>query len=134
MARQFGMRGRVLVPPKQRHDPSGDAFGRGDLNEWFCGTCGGNPERFKAALQEALRAAPTPWALKIDRLPAVAPDRLWDLESLVRPILTDLAGFSPVFRDGHLALLAAKYGLPLESFRELCHELQSSATLADAVE
>jgi len=33
----------------------------------------------------------------------------------------------------HLALLATKYGLPLESFRELCHEQQSSATLADAV-
>jgi len=133
LARHFGMRGRVLVPPKQPPDPGGDALGRGDLNEWLCGTCGGNPERFKGALQEALRAAPTPWALQIDRLPSVPADRLWDLDHLVRPILTDLAGFSSVFRDGHLVLLAQKYGLPLESFRALCQELQSSAALSDDV-
>ena len=71
LARTFGARGRVLVPPEELGP-------KGDLNDWLRSEATGDPAAFRLMLERALAASPTPWALQIQRLPPdLAP---WDLE------------------------------------------------------
>jgi hypothetical protein len=75
LARTFGTRGRVLVPPE-------DLGPKGDLNDWLRVGAKGDPAAFRSILERALTASPTPWALQIERLPPdLAP---WDLEDHAR--------------------------------------------------
>jgi hypothetical protein len=58
LARTFGTRGRVLIPPE-------DLGPKGDLNDWLQVVAKGDPGAFRSVLEEALAASPTPWALQI---------------------------------------------------------------------
>jgi hypothetical protein len=49
LARTFGTRGRVLVPPE-------DLGPKGDLNDWLRVGAGGDPAAFRSALERALAA------------------------------------------------------------------------------
>ncbi|HET8998630.1 MAG TPA: hypothetical protein VFP86_03195 [bacterium] len=49
--------------------------------------------------------------------------RLWEIEGEVKLLLADLAPLSPIFRDGHLLLLADKTGLPLATLVAACQEV-----------
>jgi hypothetical protein len=62
LARTFGTRGRVLIPPE-------DLGPKGDLNDWLRVGAKGDPAAFRSILERALAASPTPWALQIQRLP-----------------------------------------------------------------
>jgi hypothetical protein len=62
LARMFGTRGRVLIPPE-------DLGPKGDLNDWLRVGAKGDPGAFRSVLEQALAASPTPWALQIQRLP-----------------------------------------------------------------
>ena len=55
LARTFGTRGRVLIPPK-------DVGPKGDLNDWLRLGAKGDPAVFRFILEQALAASPTPWA------------------------------------------------------------------------
>ena len=83
LARTFGTRGRVLIPPE-------DLGPKGDLNDWLRVGAKGDPATFRSILERALAMSPTPWALQIQRLPSdLAP---WDLEDHigVRELLCEL--------------------------------------------
>jgi DNA primase catalytic core len=116
IAKDFGIRGRVLVPPPELGP-------KGDLNDWLVHLAGGDPSRFAALLTQALATSPTPWALAIDLLPDVP---AWDRHEQLGTLLAELAPMPPVFRDAHLGLLAQKTGLPfttlLEAARDLAHD------------
>jgi len=110
LARKFGTRGRVLIPP--------EILGpKGDNNDWLRGPANKNPETFRALLQDALPQSPTPWALMIDRLPGTL--QPWDLEGndTARQLLTDLGHHSTLSRGVHLERLARKVGV--QDFRIL---------------
>jgi DNA primase len=62
LARTFGTRGRVLIPPE-------DLGPKGDLNDWLRVAGKGDPAAFRLLLEQALATSPTPWALQIQRLP-----------------------------------------------------------------
>jgi len=66
LARTFGTRGRVLIPPE-------DLGTKGDLNDWLRLGAKGDPAAFRSILERALAPSPTPWALSD---PAVA-KRTW---------------------------------------------------------
>jgi len=119
LAREFGVRGRVIVPPE-------DLGPKGDLNDWLCRTAKGNPEAFKRLIVESMEESTTPWALEIERLPTVPRRRMWEIENQVKFILADLAPLSPIFRDSHLLLLADKTGLPLATLGAACEEVADS--------
>jgi hypothetical protein len=71
LARTFGTRGRVLIPPE-------DLGPKSDLNDWLRVGAKADPAVFRSLLERALAASATPWALQIQRLPTdLAP---WDLE------------------------------------------------------
>ncbi len=67
------MRGRVIVPPE-------DLGPKGDLNDWLCAVAKRDPAAFKRLLGAAMEETLTPWALGIQRLPAVPRKRLWEIE------------------------------------------------------
>jgi hypothetical protein len=116
LAREFGVRGRVIVPPEE-------LGAKGDLNDWYCGSAKSDPEKFKMLLDAAMEESLTPWALEIERLEAVPRRRLWEIEDDVKPLLTALAPLSPIFRDSHLLLLVEKTGLPFDTLAAACREL-----------
>ena len=120
LARTFGIRGRVLIPPE-------DLGPKGDLNDWLRVGAKGHPAAFRSILQRALTTSPTPWALQIQRLPAgLAP---WDLEDHagVRDLLCELGHQGPLSRDAHLRLLAERYCVALATLQEAARELAQSA-------
>ncbi len=123
LAREFGVRGRVIVPPE-------DLGAKGDLNDWLCSTAKGDPEVFRKLIGAAMEESLTPWALQIERLPMVPRKRLWEIENEVKLVLADLAPLSPIFRDSHLLLLADKTGLPLATLVAACQEV-ADPTLED---
>ena len=120
LAREFGVRGRVIVPPEELGP-------KGDLNDWYCGIARSDPEEFKRLLAAAMKDSLTPWALEIERLQAVPRRRLWEIEDEVKSLLTALAPLSPIFRDSHLLLLAEKTGLPFDTLSAACRELVDHA-------
>jgi hypothetical protein len=106
LARTFGARGRVLIPPE-------DLGPKGDLNDWLQVGAKSDPAVFRNILERALAASPTPWALQIQRLPAdLAP---WDLEDHpgVRDLLCELGHQGSLSRDAQLRLLAERCGVAL---------------------
>ena len=116
LARTFGARGRVLVPPE-------DLGPKGDLNDWLRVGAKGDPAAFLSVLERALAASPTPWALQIQGLPSdLAP---WDLEDHagVRDLLCEIGHQGPLSRDAHLRLLAVRCGVALAALQEAAREL-----------
>jgi hypothetical protein len=120
LARTFGTRGRVLIPPE-------DLGPKGDLNDWLRVVAKGNPTTFRSVLELALAASPTPWALQIQRLPADLVT--WDLEDHpgMRELLCELGHQGPLSRDAHLRLLAERCGVELATLQEAARELAQSA-------
>jgi hypothetical protein len=119
VARTFGTRGRVLVPPE-------DLGPKGDLNDWLRVRAQGDPAAFRLMLERALAATATPWALQIERLPPnLAP---WDLEDHagVRDLLCEVGHQGPLSRDVHLRLLAERCGVALATLQEAAGELAHS--------
>jgi hypothetical protein len=101
LARTFGTRGRVLIPPE-------DLGPKGDLNDWLRVGAEGDPAAFRSIMERALATSPTPWVLQIQRLPSdLAP---WDLEDHagVRELLCELGHQGPLSRDVYLRLLAER--------------------------
>ena len=120
LARTFGTRGRVLVPP-------GELGPKGDLNDWLRVGAKGDATLFRSILERALPASPTPWALQIQRLPSdLAP---WDLEDHpgVRDLLCELGHQGALSRDAHLRLLAERCGVALATLQEAARELAQTA-------
>ena len=119
LARTFGTRGRVLIPPED--------FGpKGDLNDWLRVVVKGDPAAFRSLLERALATSLTPWALQIQRLP---PDLAsWDLEDYpgMRDLLCEIGHQGPLSRDAHLRLLAERYGMALATVQEAARELAQS--------
>ena len=122
LARTFGTRGRVLIPPE-------DLGPKGDLNDWLRLGAKGDPALFRSIVERALATSPTPWALQIQRLPSdLAP---WDLEdhSGVRDLLCELGHQGPLSRDVHLRLLAERYGVALATLQEAAHAQSADTEL-----
>jgi hypothetical protein len=120
VARTFGTRGRVLIPPEELGP-------KGDLNDWLRSEATGDPAAFRSVLERALAASTTPWALQIQRLPPdLAP---WDLEDHpgVRDLLCELGHQGPISRDAHLRLLAERCGVALAALQEAARELAQGA-------
>ena len=120
LARTFGTRGRVLIPPD-------DLGSKGDLNDWLRVKAKSDPAAFRSALEGALATSPIPWALQIQRLPSdLAP---WDLEDHpgMRHLLCEIGHQGPLSRDAHLRLLAEPYGVALSTLQEAALELGQSA-------
>ena len=120
LARTFGSRGRLLVPPE-------DLGPKSDLNDWLRVGPKGDLAAFRVMLERALATSPTPWALLIQRLPTdLAP---WDLEDHagVRELLCELGHQGALSRDAHLRLIAERYGVALTSRRQAAHELAQGA-------
>jgi hypothetical protein len=120
LARTFGTRGRVLIPPE-------DLGPKGDLNDWLRIGAKGDPGAFRSVLERALAASPTPWALQIERLPPdLAP---WDLEDHpgMRDLLCELGHQGALSRDAHLRLLAERCGIALATLQEAARELAQGA-------
>jgi hypothetical protein len=116
LARMFGARGRVLIPPEELGP-------KGDLNDWLRVGAKGDPAVFRSLLERALATSPTPWALQIQRLP---PDLTpWDLEDYpgVRDLLGELGHQGALSRDAHLRLLAERCGVALATLQEAAREL-----------
>ena len=120
LARTFGTRGRVLIPP--------EGLGpKGDLNDWLRVGAKGDLAEFRSILERALATSPTPWALQIERLP---PDLAsWDLEDYpgVRDLICELGHPGPLSRDAHLRLLAEQCGVALATLQEAAGDLAQSA-------
>jgi DNA primase len=120
LARTFGTRGRVLIPPE-------DLGPKGDLNDWLRVGAKSDPAGFRSILERALAASPTPWALQIQQLPSdLAP---WDLEDHagMRELLCEIGHQGPISRDAHLHLLAERCGIALATLQEAARELALSA-------
>jgi hypothetical protein len=120
LARMFGTRGRVLVPPE-------DLGPKGDLNDWLRVGTKGDAAVFRSILERALVTSSTPWALQIQRLPPdLAP---WDLEDHagVRDLLWEIGHQGPLSRDAHLRLLAERCGVDLATLQEAARELAQRA-------
>jgi hypothetical protein len=119
LARTFGIRGRVLIPPEELGP-------KGDLNDWLRVGAKGDPAAFRSVLERALAMSPTSWALQIQRLPAdLAP---WDLEDHpgVRDLLCEIGHQGPLSRDAHLRLLSERSGVTLVTLQEAARELAQS--------
>ena len=120
LARTFGSRGRVLIPPE-------DLGPKGDLNDWLRVEAKDDPAAFRSILERALATSVTPWALQIQRLPSdLAP---WDLEDHagVRELLCEIGHQGPLSRDAHLRLLAERYGVAPATLEEAARELAQNA-------
>jgi DNA primase len=119
LARTFGTRGRVLIPPE-------DLGPKGDLNDWLRVGAKGDPAVVRNILERALATSATPWALQIQRLPTdLAP---WDLEddAGVRDLLCELGHQGTLFCDVHLHLLAERCGVALATLQEAARDLAQS--------
>jgi len=119
LARTFGTRGRVLIPPE-------DLGPKGDLNDWLRMGAKGDPAAFRSLLEQALATSPTPWALEIERLP---PDLVpWDLEDHpgVRDLLCEIGHQGAISRNAHLRLLAERCGVAVTTLQEAALELTQS--------
>jgi hypothetical protein len=120
LARTFGTRGRVIIPPE-------DLGPKGDLNDWLRIEAKADPGAFRSMLERTLVTSLTPWALQIQRLPSdLAP---WDLENYigVRELLCELGHHGPLSRDAHLRLLGERCGVALATLQEAARELAQSA-------
>jgi hypothetical protein len=119
LARTFGTRGRVLIPPEELGP-------KGDLNDWLRVGAKGDPAVFRSILERAITTSPTPWALQIQRLPADL--ATWDLEDYpgVRDLLCEMGHQGPISRDAHLRLLAERCGVALATLQEAASELAQS--------
>ena len=120
LARTFGTRGRMLVPPEELGPKC-------DLYDWLRVGAKRDPAAFRSILARALATSPTPWALQIQRLPPdLAP---WDLEDDpgVRDLLCEIGHQGPLSRDAHLRLLAERSGVALATLQEAAGELAQSA-------
>jgi hypothetical protein len=120
LARTFGTRGRVLIPPE-------DLGPKGDLNDWLRVGAKRDLAAFRSIMERALATSPTPWALQIQRLaPDLAP---WDLEdhSVVRDLLCELGHQGALSHDAHLRLLAERCRVALATLREAAREWGQSA-------
>ena len=120
IARTFGTRGRVIIPPE-------DLGPKGDPNDWLRVSGKGDATLFRSILERALAASPTPWAFQIERLPPdLAP---WDLEDHpgVRDLLCELGHQGALNRDAHLRLLAERCGIALATLQEAARELSQGA-------
>ena len=120
LARTFGARGRVVIPPEELGP-------KGDLNDWLRVGAKGDATLFRSILERALPASPTPWALQIQRLPSdLAP---WHLEDYpgVRDLLCELGHQGALSRDAHLRLLAERCGVALATLQEAARELAQTA-------
>ena len=119
LARTFGTRGRVLIPP--------EGLGpKGDLNDWLRMGAKGDPALCRSMLEQALATSPTPWALQIQRLPSdLAP---WDLQDHagVRDLLCEIGHQGSISRDAHLRLLAERYGVALATLQEAARDFAQS--------
>jgi hypothetical protein len=116
LARTFGTRGRVLIPPE-------DLGPKGNLNDWLRVGADGDPATVRSILERALAASPTPWALQIQRLPLnLAP---WDVEDYpgARDLLCEVGHHGALSRDAHLRLLAERCGVMLATLQEAAREL-----------
>jgi len=119
LARTFGTRARVLIPPE-------DLGPKGDLNDWLRVGAKGDPAAFRSLLEQALATSPTPWALEIERLP---PDLVpWDLEDHpgVRDLLCEIGHQGAISRNAHLRLLAERCGVAVTTLQEAALELTQS--------
>ena len=120
LARTFGTRGRVLIPPEELGP-------KGDLNDCLRVGAKPDPAAFRSVLERALATSHTPWALQIQRLPPdLAP---WDLEDHpgVRDLLCEIGHQGPRSRDTNLRLLAERSGVALATLQEAACELAQSA-------
>jgi len=120
LARTFGARGRVLIPPE-------DLGPKGDLNDWLRVGARGDAAVFWSVLERALATSPTPWALEIQRLPPdLAP---WDLEDHpgMRDLLCEIGHQGPLSRDVHLRLLAERCRVALATLQAAARELAQDA-------
>jgi hypothetical protein len=116
LARTFGARGRVLIPPEELGP-------KGDLNDWLRVEAKGDSATFRSILEQALATSPTPWALQIQRLPSdLAP---YDLEDHlgVRDLLCEIGHQGAISRDAHLRLLAERCGVAVTTLQEAAREL-----------
>jgi DNA primase len=129
LARTFGTRGRVLIPPESLGP-------KGDQNDWLCGPAERDPDKFRTMLQEAMGASLTPYAILADRIPENI--ARWDLEHVTLipsaqlhtggdysalDLLRELGHHDPVFRDSHLLRIAERVGLPFATLQEAALEL-----------
>lgn len=121
VAKNFGVRGRVLVPPQ-------DLGPKGDLNDWLVGPAGGDPNRFQELLAGAMAQSPSPWALSIENLKDVPP---WDRHEQLEGFLAELALMPPVFREAHLELLHRKTGISLCALLEAARDFEIGAAARD---
>ena len=120
LARTFGARRRVLIPPE-------DLGPKGDLNDWLRVGARGDAAVFWSVLERALATSPTPWALEIQRLPPdLAP---WDLEDHpgMRDLLCEIGHQGPLSRDVHLRLLAERCRVALATLQAAARELAQDA-------
>jgi hypothetical protein len=120
LARMFGARGRVVIPPD-------DLGPKGDLNDWLRLGAKGNPAAFRSILERALVASPTPWGLQI----LTVTSGLGALGSggpcgrARSPMRARHQG--PLSRDAHLRLLAERCGVALATLQEAAREIAQSA-------
>jgi hypothetical protein len=120
LARTFGTRRRVFIPPEELGP-------KGDLNDWLRVGAKGDPAAFRSMLEQALAASPTPWALQIERLPAdLTPLDLED-HAGVRDLLCELGHQGALSRDAHLRLLAEWCGVALATLQKVAREVAQSA-------
>jgi hypothetical protein len=120
LARTFGTRGRVHMPPEELGP-------KGDLNDWLRVEAKGDPAAFRSLLEQALATSLTSWALQIQRLPSDL--AAWDLENYagVRELLCELGHQGPLSRDAHLRLLAERCGAALSTLQDAARELAQGA-------
>jgi hypothetical protein len=121
VAKDFGVRGRLLVPPQ-------DLGPKGDLNDWLVGPAGRDPKRFQELLAGVMAQGPSPWALSIERLEDVP---LWNRHEQLEGLLAELAPMPPVFRETHLELLHRKTGISVNSLLAAARDLEFDATSSD---
>ncbi len=121
VAKDFGLRGRVLIPPVELGP-------KGDMNQWLVGPAKSDPKRFKELLLCAMATSPGPWALAIERLGDVPP---WERSEQIADLLREIGAMPPVDREIHLDLLHRKTGVSFaalaESAQHLSNELEGAA-------
>jgi hypothetical protein len=100
IARDFGVRGRVLVPPQ-------DLGPKGELNDWLVGPDGRDPKRLKETLAGAMAQSPSPWVPSIECLKDVL---LWDRHEQLEGLLAELAPMPPVSRETILSCCTERPG------------------------
>jgi DNA primase catalytic core len=115
IAKDFGVRGRVLVPPEELGP-------KGDLNDWLVGPATREPKRFQELIASAMAQSPSPWALIVERLEDVP---LWDRHEQLEGLLAELGPMPAVFRETHLELLHRKTGISLGTLLEAARDFEA---------